>query len=61
MQIPESNGEKVNSEGGLVYAELDLTPREPNPTPRRVSEDKTEYAEILYTKTDGTEEPVVKN
>ncbi|CAG5103473.1 Similar to Fas3: Fasciclin-3 (Drosophila melanogaster) [Cotesia congregata] len=59
--IPESNGEKVNPEGGLVYAELDLTPREPNPTPRRVSEDKTEYAEILYTKTDGTEEPVVKN
>ncbi|XP_044577810.1 fasciclin-3 isoform X2 [Cotesia glomerata] len=60
-KIPESNGEKVNPEGGLVYAELDLTPREPNPTPRRVSEDKTEYAEILYTKTDGTEEPVVKN
>ncbi|XP_014296194.1 fasciclin-3 isoform X2 [Microplitis demolitor] len=61
-KIPESNGEKVNPEGGLVYAELDLTPREPNPTPpRRVSEDKTEYAEILYTKTDGTEEPTVKN
>ncbi|XP_074097501.1 fasciclin 3 isoform X2 [Cotesia typhae] len=60
-KIPESNGEKVNPEGGLVYAELDLTTREPNPTPRRVSEDKTEYAEILYTKTDGTEEPVVKN
>ncbi|XP_015108830.1 fasciclin-3 isoform X2 [Diachasma alloeum] len=39
------------AEGGLVYAELDLTQREVTP-PRRVSEDKTEYAEILYTKTE---------
>ncbi|KAK0094618.1 hypothetical protein PV326_010454 [Microctonus aethiopoides] len=44
--------EKVNpsTETGLVYAELDLTKREQNIEPRRVSEDKTEYAEILYTK-----------
>ncbi|XP_011700760.1 PREDICTED: fasciclin-3 [Wasmannia auropunctata] len=37
-------------EGGIVYAELDLTQQQQGVAPRRVNEDKTEYAEILYTK-----------
>lgn len=36
---------------GLVYAELDLTQQQvPQEGTRRVNDDKTEYAEILYTK-----------
>lgn len=35
-------------ETGIVYAELDLTQQQV--APRRLHEDKTEYAEILYTK-----------
>ncbi|KZC10323.1 hypothetical protein WN55_01439 [Dufourea novaeangliae] len=37
-------------EGGIVYAELDLTLQQQGVAPRRLNEDKTEYAEILYTK-----------
>ncbi|XP_066602307.1 fasciclin-3 isoform X2 [Prorops nasuta] len=39
-------------EGGIVYAELDLTQQQQGLPPRRLNEDKTEYAEILYTKTE---------
>ncbi|XP_034935327.1 fasciclin-3 isoform X2 [Chelonus insularis] len=60
-KVPESTepAEKPTSqpEGGLVYAELDLAQREQNTTPRRVSADKTEYAEILYTKSEDAETP----
>lgn len=36
---------------GLVYAELDLTQQQvPQEGTIRVNDDKTEYAEILYTK-----------
>ncbi|XP_024936696.1 fasciclin-3 isoform X3 [Cephus cinctus] len=38
----------ASGEGGIVYAELDLTQQQV--TPRLINEDKTEYAEILYTK-----------
>ena len=37
--------------GGIVYAELDLAHQE-QLSSRRLNEDKTEYAEILYTKPD---------
>ncbi|XP_044018316.1 fasciclin-3 isoform X1 [Aphidius gifuensis] len=52
-KIPETIDvtQKINP-CGLVYAELDLTQKELVSTPRRVSDDKTEYAEILYTKTE---------
>ncbi|XP_012271039.1 fasciclin-3 isoform X2 [Orussus abietinus] len=43
-------------EGGLVYAELDLKQQQQGAVPRRVSEDKTEYAEILYTKPETEED-----
>ncbi|XP_014600640.1 PREDICTED: fasciclin-3 isoform X2 [Polistes canadensis] len=43
-------------EGGIVYAELDLTQQQQGGTPRRLNEDKTEYAEILYTKPETTDE-----
>ncbi|XP_011309476.1 fasciclin-3 isoform X2 [Fopius arisanus] len=59
-KTPESGDvmqKNQTAEGGLVYAELDLTQREATP-PRRVSEDKTEYAEILYTKTEKNNEEV---
>lgn len=40
-----------SGEKGLVYAELDLTQQQvPQEGTRRVNDDKTEYAEILYTK-----------
>ncbi|RLU19748.1 hypothetical protein DMN91_008305 [Ooceraea biroi] len=45
-------------EGGIVYAELDLTQQQ-QAAPRRLNEDKTEYAEILYTKPE-SEEPTDK-
>lgn len=60
--MPESGDvthKNQTAEGGLVYAELDLTQREATP-PRRVSEDKTEYAEILYTKADKENEETEK-
>ncbi|XP_031789401.1 fasciclin-3 isoform X3 [Nasonia vitripennis] len=40
-------------EGGIVYAELDLAHQQQQTGPRRVTDDKTEYAEILYTKPEG--------
>ncbi|KAL2751399.1 fasciclin-3 isoform X8 [Vespula maculifrons] len=46
----ESRINPASSEGGIVYAELDLTQQQQGGTPRRLNEDKTEYAEILYTK-----------
>ncbi|XP_046419862.1 fasciclin-3 isoform X7 [Neodiprion fabricii] len=41
-------------EGGLVYAELDLT-QQKNVAPRRIDDDATEYAEIIYTKPEAEE------
>ena len=41
---------KPTREAGIVYAELDLTQQQPGLGPRRVSDDKTEYAEIVYAK-----------
>lgn len=43
-------------EGGIVYAELDLMQQQQSTAPRRLNDDKTEYAEILYTKPE-SEEP----
>ncbi|XP_033308431.1 fasciclin-3 isoform X2 [Bombus bifarius] len=50
--MPGAQETKLNpttGEGGIVYAELDLTQQQQS-VPRRLNEDKTEYAEILYTK-----------
>lgn len=50
--MPAAQETKLNpttGEGGIVYAELDLTQQQQS-IPRRLNEDKTEYAEILYTK-----------
>lgn len=60
MQSAESavDSQRTNppGEGGIVYAELDLTQQQQGVGPRRVSDDKTEYAEIVYTKpADGAE------
>ncbi|KAK2588434.1 hypothetical protein KPH14_004432 [Odynerus spinipes] len=58
QQQPTQEG-RVNpasGESGIVYAELDLTQQQQVGTPRLLNEDKTEYAEILYTKPEGTEE-----
>ncbi|XP_076687281.1 fasciclin 3 isoform X2 [Andrena cerasifolii] len=44
----ENNSNPATGETGIVYAELDLTQQ--GVGPRRLNEDKTEYAEILYTK-----------
>ncbi|XP_076248903.1 fasciclin 3 isoform X2 [Calliopsis andreniformis] len=52
VTTPTAQETKPNSqtgESGIVYAELDLTQQQQG-TPRRLNEDKTEYAEILYTK-----------
>ncbi|KAK9299220.1 hypothetical protein QLX08_007725 [Tetragonisca angustula] len=51
--VPTAQETKPNpatGEGGIVYAELDLTQQQQSGPPRRLAEDKTEYAEILYTK-----------
>ncbi|XP_029158916.1 fasciclin-3 isoform X2 [Nylanderia fulva] len=53
----ESRTNPATGEGGIVYAELDLTQQ--GATSRRLNEDKTEYAEILYTKPE-TEETAEK-
>lgn len=53
----ESRTNPATAEGGIVYAELDLTQQ--GITSRRLNEDKTEYAEILYTKPE-TEETANK-
>ncbi|XP_072758776.1 fasciclin-3 isoform X2 [Anoplolepis gracilipes] len=53
----ESRTNPATGEGGIVYAELDLTQQ--GATSRRLNEDKTEYAEILYTKPE-TEETADK-
>ncbi|XP_050453410.1 fasciclin-3 isoform X2 [Cataglyphis hispanica] len=52
---PESRTNPATGEGGIVYAELDLTQQ--GTTSRRLNEDKTEYAEILYTKPETEETP----
>ncbi|XP_011167086.1 fasciclin-3 isoform X2 [Solenopsis invicta] len=57
--VQESRTNPPTGEGGIVYAELDLTQQQQGVTPRRVNEDKTEYAEILYTKPE-TEETAEK-
>ncbi|OAD56143.1 hypothetical protein WN48_04017 [Eufriesea mexicana] len=51
--VPGGQENKPNpstGEGGIVYAELDLTQQQQGVPSRRLNEDKTEYAEILYTK-----------
>lgn len=56
---PAGQDNKANpstGEGGIVYAELDLTLQQQGVAPRRLNEDKTEYAEILYTKPTTEEE-----
>ncbi|XP_011496129.1 PREDICTED: fasciclin-3 [Ceratosolen solmsi marchali] len=61
-----SSGEKTagalttGHEGGIVYAELDLAHQNQKQqgAPRRLTEDKTEYAEILYTKPENQEHPL---
>ncbi|KYN07819.1 hypothetical protein ALC62_01330 [Cyphomyrmex costatus] len=57
--VQEGRTNPPTSEGGIVYAELDLTQQQQGVTPRRINEDKTEYAEILYTKPE-TEETADK-
>ncbi|XP_020280130.1 fasciclin-3 isoform X5 [Pseudomyrmex gracilis] len=54
----ESRLNPSKSEGGIVYAELDLQQQQGAP-PRRLNDEKTEYAEILYTKPE-TEETADK-
>ncbi|XP_076224216.1 fasciclin 3 isoform X2 [Nomia melanderi] len=46
----ENKPNQSTGESGIVYAELDLTLQQQGVNPRRLNEDKTEYAEILYTK-----------
>ncbi|XP_076642737.1 fasciclin 3 isoform X2 [Halictus rubicundus] len=49
--VPQENKPNPSTgESGIVYAELDLTQQQQGVNPRRLNEDKTEYAEILYTK-----------
>lgn len=57
--MQESRTNPPTGEGGIVYAELDLTQQQQSAAPRRINEDKTEYAEILYTKPE-TEETADK-
>ncbi|XP_018345567.1 PREDICTED: fasciclin-3 isoform X3 [Trachymyrmex septentrionalis] len=57
--VQEGRTNLPTGEGGIVYAELDLTQQQQGVTPRRINEDKTEYAEILYTKPE-TEETADK-
>ncbi|XP_078050801.1 fasciclin 3, partial [Augochlora pura] len=54
--VPENKPNPSTGETGIVYAELDLTQQQQGGNPRRLNEDKTEYAEILYTKPPGTDE-----
>ncbi|XP_076382514.1 fasciclin 3 isoform X4 [Megalopta genalis] len=54
--VPENKPNPSTGETGIVYAELDLTQQQQGGNPRRLNEDKTEYAEILYTKPQSTEE-----
>jgi hypothetical protein len=58
-QTPPSE-KTAGQEGGIVYAELDLAHhnQQQQTGPRRLNEDKTEYAEILYTKPEGQEHQV---
>ncbi|XP_053971318.1 fasciclin-3 isoform X2 [Hylaeus volcanicus] len=49
-QQGQENKPPTTGEGGIVYAELDLTQQQQGAAPRVLNEDKTEYAEILYTK-----------
>lgn len=57
--VQEGRTNLPTGEGGIVYAELDLTQQQQGVAPRRINEDKTEYAEILYTKPE-TEETADK-
>ncbi|XP_034182930.1 fasciclin 3 isoform X2 [Osmia lignaria lignaria] len=61
LATPQENKSNPSTgEGGIVYAELDLTQQQQGVvTPRVLNEDKTEYAEILYTKP-ATEEETPK-
>lgn len=61
LATPQENKPNPSAgEGGIVYAELDLTQQQQGVvTPRVLNEDKTEYAEILYTKP-ATEEETPK-
>ncbi|KAL0131525.1 hypothetical protein PUN28_002811 [Cardiocondyla obscurior] len=53
--VQEGRTNPSTGEGGIVYAELDLTQQQQGVAPRRINEDKTEYAEILYTKPENEE------
>lgn len=54
--MQEGRTNPPTSEGGIVYAELDLTQQQQgHAAARRLNEDKTEYAEILYTKPEAEE------
>ncbi|XP_011638046.1 fasciclin-3 isoform X3 [Pogonomyrmex barbatus] len=57
--VQEGRANPPTGESGIVYAELDLTQQQQGVVPRRINEDKTEYAEILYTKPE-TEEAANK-
>lgn len=49
--MEETKPTQTPNEGGIVYAELDLTLQQPAQNVQRPpKEEKTEYAEILYTK-----------
>ncbi|XP_036147711.1 fasciclin-3 isoform X2 [Monomorium pharaonis] len=57
--VQEGRTNPPTGESGIVYAELDLTQQQQSVAPRRINEDKTEYAEILYAKPE-TEETADK-
>ncbi|CAL7951492.1 unnamed protein product [Xylocopa violacea] len=62
--VPSGQENKPNpstGEGGIVYAELDLTQQQQGAGPRRLNDDKTEYAEILYTKPATEEQQTANN
>lgn len=54
MPLDESDKSDVATKEGIVYAELDLV--NPNLKPLvKNDDDKTEYAEIVYTQKEGEE------
>lgn len=58
--IAQDAAKPTTDEGGIVYAELDLTQQQQNVPIRHLNEDKTEYAEILYTKPSTEEQQTPK-
>lgn len=58
--IAQDAAKQTTDEGGIVYAELDLTQQQQNVPIRHLNEDKTEYAEILYTKSSTEEQQTPK-